>query len=164
MSVLQVSLLIILVFFCLGGHKLLSRFIDGLLHNLIIFLINCGISLQRLNLAVAVTNQRCDFGSLPVLSKSLDNSQHEPFLIVTKLATLAHGIKTNNVLLLACQKWRKLNAWPLPRLSFEWLTIGLSRLHSLLLLILKLIDFLLELCLARIDILVVGQSRFKSLV
>jgi len=157
-------MLIILVFICLGGHKLFSRFIDGLLHNLIIFLINYGISLQSLNLAVAVTNQRCDFGSLPVLSKSLDNSQHESFLIVTKLATLAHRIKTNYVLLLACQKRRKLNAWPIPRLSFEWLIIGLSCLHSQLLLVLKLINFLLELCLARIDILVVGYSRIKSLV
>jgi len=156
LSEFQVSLLIILVFFFLSSHKLLGRFIDGLLHNLIIFLVNCRISLQRLDLTVAVTNQRSDFGSLPVLFESLHNSQHETLLIVTELATLAHSIEANNVLLLASQKWRKFNAGPLPRLSLKWLTVRLGRFHSLLLLVFELINFLLELGLARIDILVVG--------
>jgi hypothetical protein len=84
------SLLFIFTLFILTSDELFNITFDLVENSSVVLLVNRGVFLDLKDLAVTVVNKTGVFGSLPVFSESLYDSQYKAFLFIGEATVLTH--------------------------------------------------------------------------
>jgi hypothetical protein len=116
------------------------------------------------DLAVTVVYKASVFGSFPVFSESLHDSQHKALLLIRESAVLTHRVEANNEFLFLSDEGSIFDIRPLTLFSIERLTCRFGSIFLLYLLVLIDINLPLQLLLSGRYVLKIGSCGLQCLI